>query len=136
MEIDNLHNDVYLLCVAHAAKKIMELIAPHSPSKLESMGQPRGKVMKWLNTLICYGNCLWQVIFWKKKNKALRLEPMEELVSIRIHPMNDSKTTKVDALLQDNWRTKFMKFLKENVDVFTWSHDEMLRIEPNVMVHH
>lgn len=29
-----------------------------------------------------------------------------------------------------------MKFLKENVNVFAWSHDEMLGIESDVMMHY
>lgn len=53
-----------------------------------------------------------------KKIKALRLELVEKLVTIPIHPI------------------EFVKFLKENINMFSWSYDEMPIIELRVMVHY
>ena len=70
-----------------------------------------------------------------EKNKAPRGEPVEELVDIRLHPTYQSRTTKVGALLSPNLRKEFENFLLENADVLTWTHEDMPRIDPNLMVH-
>lgn len=56
-------------------------------------------------------------------------------MTIPIHPTDVPRTMKIGALLQDEWKVQFEKFLKDNVDVFTWSHDEIPGIEPEMIVH-
>lgn len=54
---------------------------------------------------------------------------------IAIHPKDVSKTARIGALLQNEKKAQFENFLKNNVDVFVWSHNEMLGIKSKVMVH-
>ena len=69
------------------------------------------------------------------KGREARGEPVEDLVQIQIHPTDPTKTTRIGALLSPQQKISFEKFLKENMDVFAWSHDEMPGIDPKVMVH-
>ena len=44
-----------------------------------------------------------------------------------------SKTTKIGTTLSPEMRTKLVQFLKENLDVFAWSHEDMPGISPKVI---
>ena len=60
------------------------------------------------------------------------IEKLEEI------PLNDSKpdqTTKIGTLASPMVRQAFATFLKDNRDVFAWSHEDMPGIDPSVMVH-
>lgn len=81
------------------------------------MGEPRGEsgnvtehldLLKWT---ICDESFF-------EKHKAPRLKPVEELVTVPIHPTHMSRTTKVGALLQDEQKVEVEKFLEKNIDVF------------------
>ncbi|XP_075640239.1 uncharacterized protein LOC142611983 [Castanea sativa] len=45
------------------------------------------------------------------------------------------RTTKIGTLANLTVRHALTTFLKENRDVFAWSHEDMPRIDPSVMVH-
>ena len=60
---------------------------------------------------------------------------MEKLEEI---PLDDSKldrTTRIGTLASLTVRLALVAFLKENQDVFAWSHEDMPGIDPSVMVH-
>ena len=60
---------------------------------------------------------------------------MEKLEEI---PLDDSKldrTTRIGTLASLTVRLALVAFLKENQDVFAWSHEDMPGIDPLVMVH-
>ena len=46
-----------------------------------------------------------------------------------------SKTTKVGKELQPSLKDKLVKFLKKNLDAFALSHEDMPRIDKNVIEH-
>ena len=46
-----------------------------------------------------------------------------------------SKTTKVGKELQQTLKDELEKFLKKNLDVFAWSHEDMLGIDRQVIEH-
>ena len=41
----------------------------------------------------------------------------------------------VDGEAAKTMRTRLVQFLKENLDVFAWSHEDMLGISPKVIQH-
>ena len=45
------------------------------------------------------------------------------------------KTTRIGSTLSPEMRTRLVQFLKENLDVFAWSHKDMPGISPNVIQH-
>ena len=46
-----------------------------------------------------------------------------------------TKMTKIGMTLSLEMRTRFVQFLKENLDIFAWSHEDMLGISPRVIEH-
>ena len=42
----------------------------------------------------------------------------------------------IGSQLELELREKMIKFLKVNLDVFAWSHDDMVGIDPEIMCHH
>ena len=60
---------------------------------------------------------------------------MEEVENIELVEGDSSKTTKVGKELQQSLKDKLVKFLKKNLDVFAWSHEDMLGIDGDVIEH-
>lgn len=69
------------------------------------------------------------------KKRLCEKKSIEDLVTVQIHPDDESNTAKISALLASEQQTAFKKFLTENVDVFTWSHSIMPGINLDFMVH-
>ena len=61
---------------------------------------------------------------------------MVEALEIMILTKNETtKTTRIETTLGPEMRTRLIQFLKENLAVFTWSHEDMLGISPKVVQH-
>ena len=60
---------------------------------------------------------------------------MEELVAISIDVNNPSKVLKLGKNLANETRQAITSFLVKNLDVFAWSHEDMVGIDPKVMCH-
>ena len=46
-----------------------------------------------------------------------------------------TKTSRIGTTLSPEMRTRLIKFLKENLDVFAWSHEDMPGISPKIIQH-
>ena len=62
-------------------------------------------------------------------------KPMEEVENVVLVEGDPSKTTKIGKELQQNLKDELVKFLKKNMDVFAWSHEDMLGIDRQVIKH-
>ncbi|XP_062075329.1 uncharacterized protein LOC133779374 [Humulus lupulus] len=62
-------------------------------------------------------------------------EPVEELEEIVVMEEPLQKL-KVGKNLQDVTKKKLVRFLKDNLDVFSWSHEDMVGIDLAIMCHH
>ena len=62
-------------------------------------------------------------------------KPMEEAKNIELVEGDPSETTKVGKELQSSLKDELVKFLKKNLDVFAWSHQDMLGIDGYVIKH-
>ena len=62
-------------------------------------------------------------------------KPMEEAENIKLVEGDPSKITKVGKKLQQSFKDELMKFLKNNLDVFPWSHKDMPGIDRQVIEH-
>ena len=60
---------------------------------------------------------------------------MEALETVELVEGNADKTTRIGTTLSPEMRTKLIKFLKGNLDVFAWSHEDMPGISPEVIQH-
>ena len=58
-----------------------------------------------------------------------------EVENIELVEGDSSKTTKVGKELQNSLKDKLVKLLKRNLDVFAWSHKDMLGIDERVIEH-
>ena len=65
----------------------------------------------------------------KEDEKVAALETME---LVDREPM---KTTKVRMTMSSNTKKKLVQFLKENLDIFAWNHEDMLGISPEIIQH-
>ena len=62
-------------------------------------------------------------------------ERMEALETVELVEREANKTTKIGTTLSPEMRTRLIRFLKENLDVFSWSHEDMPDISPEVIQH-
>ncbi|XP_050260119.1 uncharacterized protein LOC126705272 [Quercus robur] len=60
---------------------------------------------------------------------------METLETVELVEGNADKTTQIGTTLSPEMRTRLIKFLKENLDVFAWSQEDMPGISPEVIQH-
>ena len=68
-------------------------------------------------------------IIGKEENKVEALE-IVALVEDRT-----AKTTRIGTTLSPEIRTRLIEFLKENLDVFAWSHEDIPGISPKIIQH-
>ncbi|XP_050257741.1 uncharacterized protein LOC126702920 [Quercus robur] len=62
-------------------------------------------------------------------------EPVEELEKVNLDNSRPKRTTRIGTLASWPVRQALMTFLRDNQDVFAWSHEDMPRIDPSVIVH-
>jgi len=63
------------------------------------------------------------------------VELVERLEEILFDNSKPDRTTRIGTLTCPMVRQALTTFLKENQDVLAWSHEDMLEIDPSVMVH-
>ena len=63
------------------------------------------------------------------------VEPVEELKEVTLDDSRPEQTIGVGTLASQPVHQAFMTFLRENQDVFTWSHEDMPGIDPSIIVH-
>ena len=63
-------------------------------------------------------------------------EITEKLEIIELVEGDPTKTTQVGMSLNLQTKTEIISFLKDNLDVFTWSREDMLGILANIIQHH
>ena len=62
-------------------------------------------------------------------------KPMDGAENVVLVEGDLSKTTKVGKELQQTLKDELVKFLKKNLDVFAWSHENMPGIDRQVIEH-
>ena len=70
---------------------------------------------------------------WIIEDKTLEI--VEKLETIELVEGNSAKTTQVGMNLNTNTKEGIINFLKDNLDVFAWSHEDMPRILANIVQH-
>ena len=62
-------------------------------------------------------------------------ERMEALETVELVEGEADMMTKIGMTLSPEMRTRLIRFLKENLDVFAWSHEDMPDISLEVIQH-
>ena len=60
---------------------------------------------------------------------------MEALETVELAESETTKMTRIGTMLSPEMRIRLVQFLKENLDVFAWSHKDMPSISPEVIQH-
>ena len=82
----------------------------------------------------------YQAVLAAKENHTWMIEEkegdkLEALEIVELFEGEASRTTRIRMTLSPEIRTNLVQFLKENLDVFEWSHEDMLDISPKVIQH-
>ena len=63
------------------------------------------------------------------------VEPSEELEKVVLDDKKPDQTTSIGTKMDGGLRESMIKFLKNNSDVFAWTHEDMPGINPSVIYH-
>ena len=82
----------------------------------------------------------YQAILAAKKNHTWMIEDegenkVEALETVTLVEDGMTKTMRIGMTLSPEMRTRLIQFLKENLHVFAWSHEDMLGISPKIIQH-
>lgn len=69
------------------------------------------------------------------EEQQMVVELVEGLEEVLLDDSKPERITRISTLASLPVKQALMIFLRENYDVFTWSHENMLGIDPSVMVH-
>ena len=58
---------------------------------------------------------------------------VEALETVTLDEDGITKMMRIETTLSPEMRTKLIQFLKENLDVFAWSHEDMTGISPKII---
>ena len=83
----------------------------------------------------CYLAMDEQVQTMNIEEKRIVAEPIEALENIPLDESNLERYTRVGADLEEKTKKDLVQFLKKNIDVFSWSHEDMPGIDPSVITH-
>ena len=62
-------------------------------------------------------------------------DKVEALEEVELVEGKTTKTIRIGMTLSSEMRSRLIQFLKENLDVFAWSHEDMPGISPKVIEH-
>jgi hypothetical protein len=62
-------------------------------------------------------------------------EPSEELNTVILDEEHPEKSTRIGVNLSPQIRELIVHFLKDNKDIFAWSHEDMPGIDPSIISH-
>ena len=62
-------------------------------------------------------------------------EPTEVLEDIPLEEGNPEKFTRIGTSMKEKTKQDLVQFLRENIDVFAWSYEDMSGIDPSVITH-
>ena len=82
----------------------------------------------------------YQAVLVAKENHTWVIEEKDEdkvevLETVELADRQATKTTRIGTTLSPRIRSKLIQFLKENLDVFAWSHEDMPGIPPKIIQH-
>ena len=63
------------------------------------------------------------------------VESIKELEKVTLDSSRPERITRIGTLASWLVRQTFTVFLRDNQDVFAWTHEDMLEIDPSVIVH-
>ena len=62
-------------------------------------------------------------------------KPIEMLEDVPLDESNLKKFTRIGTSMEEKTKQELIGFLKQSTDVFAWSHEDMLGIDPHMITH-
>ncbi|CAA0817463.1 Uncharacterized mitochondrial protein AtMg00860, partial [Striga hermonthica] len=72
---------------------------------------------------------------FKDGSHHIRAEPVEDIEIIYVDGLEQQKSLRIGANLQEPLRSSLIQFLQSNTDVFAWKHEDMKGIDPQKACH-
>ena len=69
------------------------------------------------------------------EERRIVAEPAEALEDIPLDEDDPEKSTRIRADLEGKIKKGLIRFLRKNIDMFAWSHEDMPGIDPSVITH-
>ena len=69
------------------------------------------------------------------EERRIVAKPTEALKEIPLDEDDPGKSTRIGVDLEAKIKNGLIRFLRENIDVFAWSHKDMSGINPSVITH-
>ena len=69
------------------------------------------------------------------EERRIMAKPTETLEDISLDEDDPGKSTRIWVDLEGKIKKDLIHFLRENIDVFAWSHEDMSGIDPSVITH-
>ena len=69
------------------------------------------------------------------EERRFMTEPTEILEDVPLEEGNPEKFTRIGTSMEEKTKQDLIQFLRENIDVFAWSHEDMPGIDPGVITH-
>ena len=63
------------------------------------------------------------------------MKPVEKLEEVLLDDSDHERTTKIGTLASPAIRQELTAFLRSNRDVFAWTHENMPKIDPSIIIH-
>ena len=70
------------------------------------------------------------------EERKVMVEPTEALEDIHLDKNNPERYTKVGADMEEKTKQDLVQFLRKSINVFAWSHEDILGINPSIITHH
>ena len=85
--------------------------------------------------------CYLAMLAMDKQMQTMNIEesrtlakPIEVLEDIPLDESNSEKFTRIGTSMEEKMKQDLVQFLKKSTDVFAWSHEDMLGIDPSVII--
>jgi hypothetical protein len=69
------------------------------------------------------------------EERKITVKSSEELNMVKLEDEHPERTTRIGADLSPRMKESLIQFLKNNKDVFAWSHEDMPGIDPSIISH-
>ncbi|CAA0818773.1 Unknown protein, partial [Striga hermonthica] len=103
------------------------------PIRFGEKGQPTRTILETFKIVDCQSE--YNAIIGRTTLYKLRGAPMDEVEIIFIDEETCQKQLRIGSRLPEPLKAELIKFLRENADVFAWTHEDMVGIDPKVACH-
>ncbi|KAL0430561.1 UNVERIFIED_CONTAM: hypothetical protein Sradi_0682100 [Sesamum radiatum] len=71
-----------------------------------------------------------------KKDAPVNVQPIKELLTIKLIPGHLDKVTKIGSKMKDDIREEIIKCIRKNKDIFAWTPQDLEGRDPGLITHH